>query len=250
MKRLFLFLAFLPLFTLSAQSEAGLIDQANAFYKQEKYVEAIAMYDSVLTTGFCSSELYYNLGNSLYKTGQIAPCILNYERALQLSPNDEDILYNLELVQQHVVDKIEMMDVFFLKKMIHEMRSKQSSNVWAMLSLGAFGVMLLTFLFFFLSSSVVLKRLGFYLGILSLLTAILSLSFSIKGKQDIVAKDTAIVFAPTVTVNSSPNVSGTKLFVLHEGAKVQIVDELGEWVEIKLSDGNKGWLKTEAIEVI
>lgn len=248
MKRILLFLAILPLFSLSAQS--GLIDQANDFYKQGKYTEAVAMYDSVLNTGVCSSELYYNLGNSLYKTGQIAPCILNYERALQLAPNDEDILYNLELVQQHVVDKIEMVDVFFLTQMIYEMRSKQSSNVWAILSIASFALALLGLLLFFLSSSSFLKRSGFYLGIILIIVALMSLSFSIKGKEDIAAQDTAIVFAPTVTVNSSPNINGTKLFVLHEGAKVQIEDRLGEWVEIKLSDGNKGWLKADAIEVI
>lgn len=248
MKQLLLLLSFLPIFTISAQSE--LFDQANESYSQEKYAEAVVLYDSVLTLGLTSAELYYNLGNAHYKMGHIADCILNYERALQLAPSDKDIAYNLELVQQHVVDDIDMLDVFFLKKMLYNMRVKQASNTWAKLGLITFGVTLLLLLFFFLSRHSVIKRISFYIAILATIVTIVSLSFSSNGKKDMTSHDSAIVFAPTVTVKSSPNENGTKIFVLHEGTKVQIVDSLGVWVEILLSDGNKGWMKSETIKEI
>jgi tetratricopeptide (TPR) repeat protein len=248
MKQLILLLSLLPFFTITAQQE--LFDQANENYTQEQYAEAVAMYDSIHSLGLSSAELYYNLGNAHYKMGHISSCILNYERALQLAPNDKDITYNLELVQQHVVDKIEMLDVFFLKKMLYNTRITQTSNTWAKLSLVSFAATLFFLLFFFLSRRTLIKRITFYLSILTLIITLVSLSFSSNVKHDMTSHESAIVFSPTVTVKSSPNESGTKIFVLHEGTKVQIVDRLGEWVEILLSDGNKGWMKSETIEEI
>ncbi len=248
MKQLFLFLSLTVSIALSAQQ--GVIDQANDFYTQEKYEEAIQMYDSVLNTGVTSAELYYNLGNTHYKLGHIAQCILFYERALQLSPNDKDIAYNLELVQQHVVDEIEMVDEFFLSKMMRNVRVSLASDVWAKWSMTSFVIALVLLLVFFLTRSTVFKRIAFYMAILAFLASLLSFSFSSKNKKDITSHDSAIVLAPTVTVNSSPNESGTQIFVLHEGTKVSISDRLGDWVEIMLSDGNKGWMKAETIEEI
>lgn len=248
MKQLILILSLFPFFALSAQQE--LIDQANTNYQDQEYTKAVALYDSVLSLGVSSAELYYNLGNAHYKMGHIASCILNYERALQLAPNDKDIAYNLELVQQHVVDEIEMVDIFFLKQMLYDIRVSQASDSWAKLSLLTFGTTLLLLLFFFLSRHTIVKRLSFYIALIVTLVSVVSLSFSAQGKKEMTAHESAIVFAPTVTVKSSPNENGTKIFVLHEGTKVQIVDRLGEWVEILLSDGNKGWMPSETVEEI
>lgn len=248
MKQLILLLSLLPFFTITAQQE--LFEQANENYKQENYAEAVVMYDSVQSLGLTSAELYYNLGNTHYKMGHIAASILNYERALQLAPNDKDMAYNLELVQQHVVDEIQRVDVFFLKKMLYNTRVKQASDTWAKISIITFGATLLLLLFFFLSRHPLIKRLSFYMALLLIIVSVVSLSFSSKGKQDMTSHESAIVFAPTVTVKSSPNESGTKIFVLHEGTKVQIVEHLGDWVEVLLSDGSKGWMKSETIEEI
>jgi len=79
---------------------------------------------------------------------------------------------------------------------------------------------------------------------------IFSWSFAAKQKSRLVNHSFAIVMQPTVTVKSSPSENGTKLFVIHEGLKVRITDKLGDWVEIRLADGNKGWLLTESIERI
>lgn len=248
MKQIILIFSVFCILPLMAQQ--GLVDQGNDFYQQEKYAEAVAMYDSVITTGYTSAEVYYNLGNAHYKMGHVSYSILYYERALQLSPNDKDIAYNLELVQQHVVDEIDEVDQFFLKKFFRNIRVTQSSDTWARICIVAFVLMLIMLLFFFLSRRTVLKRIGFYFAILALVVCFTTLNFSFIGKKEITSHDAAIVFSPTVTVKSSPNESGTKIFVLHEGTKVQIVDRLGEWVEIMLSDGNKGWMKAETIEEI
>ena len=60
----------------------------------------------------------------------------------------------------------------------------------------------------------------------------------------------AIVMDSSVTVKSSPDESGTELFVIHEGTKVFIKNTLNQWVEISLLDGNVGWVKISQIEQI
>jgi SH3-like domain-containing protein len=77
-----------------------------------------------------------------------------------------------------------------------------------------------------------------------------SWSFAAKQKSWLVNHTYAIVMQPTVTVKSSPSEKGTNLFVIHEGLKVKITDKLGDWLEVRLADGNKGWLLTESIERI
>ncbi len=249
MKKLIsVFLSLCAASILLAQQD--LVEQANEYYTLEEYTKAVELYDSVVAMGLTSSEVYYNLGNAFYKMGQIAPCILNYERALQLAPDDEDITYNLELVQQHVVDEIEAVDVFFMTRTFRRIRASQSSDAWARLSLVSFALTLCFMLFFFLSRSVFLKRTGFYLSVILMLVSVLSFSFSSKAKRIITAHESAIIFAPTVTVTSSPNETGTKIFVLHEGTKVSVMSRLTSWVEIMLSDGNKGWVKADALEEI
>lgn len=248
MKNIWVLLSLVTLLHVNAQT--SLFDEANVLYQEEKYEQAEILYDSLLSTGLVSAELYYNLGNAQYKNGKIAPCILSYERALQLAPNDGDIAYNLELVQQHVVDELEEVDVFFLKKMMQNWRRSQSSDFWAMGSLLFFMVFIFCFITFFLSHRAGLKRLSFYLGTLTLIISLTVWSFSRHNKIDITSHKEAIVLVPTITVTSSPNESGTKIFVLHEGAKVGITDQLNDWVEIRLSDGHKGWVKAETIEAI
>lgn len=248
MKKQWMLLSLLTLFNLSAQQD--LFDKANAMYQEEQYEAAEALYDSIVASGQISAELYYNLGNAQYKNGKIAPCILSYERALQLQPKDADIQYNLELVQQHVVDELDEVDVFFLKKMMHNWRRAQSSDFWATASLIAFVIVLITFIIYFLSHRSSFKKISFYVGFVALVLCLGMWQFARQNKEDITSHKAAIVLAPTVTVNSSPNESGTKIFVLHEGTKVAITDRLNEWVEIRLSDGHKGWVKANTIEAI
>ena len=56
---------------------------------------------------------------------------------------------------------------------------------------------------------------------------------------------------PSVTVRSTPSESGTSLFILHEGRKVNVKDNsMKEWKEIHLEEGKVGWVPASAIEVI
>lgn len=236
-------------FSVLGQEEA-LIDSANIYYKNAAYEKAIQAYESVLGNGFESAELYYNLGNSYYKSNKIALAIANYERSLKLNPNDEDVVFNLRMANTYVVDKIDVLPQFFLSSWMQRFIQTFDSYVWAIFSMVAFVIALILLLFFFLSNSIVLRKVSFWIGVFVLFVSIVTFNFSRKQKILAELEPEAIVLTPSVVVKSSPDESGTQLFLIHEGLKVTVVDKLGEWREVKLSDGNVGWLKVSDIIII
>ena len=118
------------------------------------------------------------------------------------------------------------------------------------LLLVAFLIFLVGVVLYFFVEKVVLRKIGFFAGLLAVLVAIGANHFASEQKARIIHRDSAIIFAPTITVKSSPSESGTDLFVLHEGTKVYLMDRVGEWSEIRLEDGNRGWIPTDKLEII
>ena len=54
-----------------------------------------------------------------------------------------------------------------------------------------------------------------------------------------------------VSVKSAPANSGTDLFILHEGTRVEIVDsQMKDWKQVKVADGKQGWVPARSITVI
>ena len=251
MKKIIIVLLYLILGNfVSAQNTDSLWLKANDYFIKGEFEQAIKIYDTIYKSGYESAPLYYNMGNAYYKLNKNSLAILFYEKALQLSPNDEDIKYNLELANRYVVDKIEKIPVFFITGWINSLRNIFSSDKWAITSIVSFALLLLFISFYLYSRRYNFKKLSFWISLLFVIVFILSFYFSFKQKQFIINKETAIIINPSVTIKSSPDISGTDIFVLHEGTKVWIVDEISDWQEIKLSDGTKGWLKASDIAVI
>lgn len=251
MKHIVLFITILSLSVgISFGKDHALIDSGNFYYTNAKYEQAIVTYETILNDGFESAELYYNLGNAYYKSNKIAYGIVNYERSLKLDPSDSDAKFNLRLANTHVVDKIDVIPQFFLSSWLTRLIMLFDSNIWAIVSMSLFVVGLALLLLFFLSDAIVIRKVAFWVGILLLIVSLVSFNFSRKQKWMQLNEPDAIVLTPSVVVKSSPDESGTQLFIIHEGLKVTITDELGDWVEIRLSDGNEGWLKETNLVVI
>lgn len=220
-------------------------------YTDGKFSDASAAWTSIEESGQKSAKLYYNLGNAWFKQGNYPKAILNYERALRLDPSYSDARYNLEFTSNFVQDKIEPVPEFILKSVARKVCYVMGSNAWAVIFLVLLAVALVMGLLFLLGSSVGKRRAGFYCGIVLLLLSAGALSFSIWQKSDSVKTDTAIVMSPVSSVKSSPSSGSSKdLFVIHEGTKVTILDEVGSWKNIALADGRQGWITSNELEVI
>jgi hypothetical protein len=232
------------------QSTDSLWAQGNLAYQKGNYEAASSNYNAILGQGLHSPDLYFNLGNTYYKQNRIAESILSYERAIRFSPSNEIYKYNLEVAKAKVIDKIEIIPPFFIYSWINSIKSIMSINGWAITILILFLILVSSILLWRFGFSILLKRFGFWCSLCATLLFIIStlLCSSIASKNSI--RDEAIILRPVVTVKSSPDQNGKDLFILHEGTKVQITDSLSRWIEVKISDGNSGWINTADLERI
>lgn len=240
-----------PTDIVSNQSQEKVTKAAgDSAYMRNDYASAIQIYESLLQQGE-ASEVYYNLGNSYYKSDEIAKAILNYERALLLNPGNGDIRANLEIARSKTVDKVVPVPEIFFISWYKSLINTLSMNAWGKLGIVFFILFLIAVSIYLVSKKVILKKVGFISGIVLLLFAILSNVFAFQQQSELNNRDSAIVLSPSVTVRSTPSESGTSLFILHEGHKVQVKDDtMREWKEIRLEDGKVGWVPAAAIEKI
>lgn len=249
MKKIFLILPFL-LMMLWAVADPEMSSEAEQLYRDGKYPEAAELYQKILAEGQESSKLYYNLGNAYYKMGENTQAILNYERALLLDPSDGMARYNLRMAQHAIVDKIDVLPELFLIRWYKGMVTYFSADQWGYISVGLFILFLVMAALFFYSGRVGVKKTGFIIGIVAFLLTLATIFFAMQQERRISQRDYAIITTPSVTVKGAPDHSGTDLFLIHEGLKVQITGELGDWYNIRLADGNEGWVAKSDLEKI
>lgn len=237
-------------FMFPVSLEAITKDNADAEYAKGNYQQAVVDYQDLLKVGK-SSELYYNLGNSYYKLGNVTQSIIAYERALRIDPSDGDVKYNLEFVRSKTIDKIVPEDEMFFTSWYRELVNANDSDGWAKMAVSSFIVALLMLLLYLLGRSVWMRRTGFYVAIFAVVLFAASNVFAWEQKQDFEHRDKAVVTAPTITVKSTPADSGTDAFVIHEGTSLVITDStVHEWFAIRLANGKEGWLKRSQVEII
>jgi tetratricopeptide (TPR) repeat protein len=224
--------------------------EADSAYVRGEYQQAIRDYETLLKQG-ASADLYYNLGNAYYRTENITRAVLNYERALQLSPGDGDIRFNLQIARSKTIDKIVPESEMFFVTWYRSLVNMMSVDGWGRTALVSLALVIVLFLVYLFSARVWMQKVGFFGGGVLLVLFVISNFFAWQQRQNILYRQGAIVVAPSVTVKSTPAQNGTDLFILHEGTKVIITDgSMKNWREVRLADGKKGWIESKKIEVI
>ena len=224
--------------------------EADSAYVRGEYQQAIKDYEALLKNG-ASADLYYNLGNAYYRSENITRAVLNYERALLLSPGDRDIRFNLQLARSKTIDKIVPESEMFFITWYHALVNLMSVDGWARTAIFALALVIVLSLVYLFSGQIWLRKVGFFGGITMLALFVLANVFASQQKQSLMHRKGAIVVSSSVTVKSTPAMNGTDLFILHEGTKVSIKDgSMKDWKEIRLADGKEGWIKSKEIEMI
>lgn len=251
--KLIIIATFISLFSLqgmAAESNNAIWVKANDAYSIGEYNNALELYSSIEESGFVSDKLFYNMGNAYYKLGENAKAILYYERSLKIDPNASDVITNLEIAKLSTLDKIDVVPEFILTTFIKNIRDSFSCNIWAYLALFLFIVTLLFLLGFKFASSTKKRKLSFTIACFTLLLSLFSILLSTSLMFKANSEDFAIITAPVSNVKSAPNSTGNNLFILHDGAKVEILEEAGSWCKIELTDGRQGWTLSSDMEVI
>lgn len=231
-----------------ADSKSDLYQQAAALYKQNQFDKAAEDYENILKQGGKTAEVYYNLGNCYYKSGNLGLAILNYERASKLAPEDEDIIHNLKLAQLHLEDKVQAVPQLGIVAWCNNLVASQPVNNWATFALVAvwLGFVLFAALLF-VSSFKGALRFG---AISMLLLSVVFLFFSRAQQHNIHQCNYAVLTADNTFAKSAPDGAANNAFQIHEGIKFLVLDHVGEWNKIRLADGKVGWIQNGNFEKI
>ena len=217
--------------------------QANDLYNSGYYKEAISQYDSILASNQHSAELYFNLANCYYKLNEVGPSIFYYEKALQLAPDDLDILNNLGYAQKMTIDAIQEVPESGVSKLLNKTLNSLSVDGWAIRCVGLVFLFVVLFLGYYLSYSEAKKRLFFVSS--NVVLIILFVSLGLLFKKDSLDSNThpAIIFVKETEIKTEPNLRSETSFTLHEGTKVLVIDDYNnDWSKIKLMNGETGWM--------
>ncbi|MFH0736554.1 MAG: tetratricopeptide repeat protein [bacterium] len=219
-----------------------IMKKANKLYQDQNYDEALLSYKSILHTGLESSELYYNIGNTYYRIGKLGYAILNYEKALKLSPGDEDIKYNLRIAYAHSVDKIEEIPQVFLIEWWNSLVMLFTVSGWSIISILIYilFISLIGVYYYFRNSS--FQKPAFMAGVVTLSVLIIVSILFINRITKETGSEYGILVENTANVKVSPDDKSNDAFIIHEGIKFVIEDKVNDWSKIKLNDGKIGWL--------
>ena len=242
---LYIFLFSTQIFFAQSGFEKG-----NVLYQKGNYAEAAVAYESVLNSNQHSSELYFNLANTYYKLNKVAPSIYYYEKALVLNPKDQESLNNLKFAHKRTIDEIKVIPKVGFAKLVRDFTGIYHYNTWGWATVGLASLFLLFFVGYYFSQITVWKRIFFIGMFIAILLLLITASSAIFEKKYFDTEKPAIVFAEMANVKSEPRDGGKSLFLLHEGTKVYVVDIIGKWKKIQLTDGTEGWIESAAIKEV
>lgn len=238
---------------IQAQESDGtdtLFQQANSHYQEGAYEEALVIYQEVIERGMESALLYYNMGNAAYRSNSIGYAVLYYEKALKLDPTLDNAEHNLEFVSRYRPDKFEEVPRFFLGEWINGFVHTLPEQTWSILAILFFVMLLAGFVVFLFSGHLAVRKTGFITALTGLFFFVISFTSALSRHSDIVTPNEGVILVPSVVVRSSPSPTGTELFILHEGTKIEVNEEVSDWQNIRVIDGREGWIGTGDFETI
>lgn len=254
MKRIFLTIILFVGLAISvfAQNQDcnALFQKANDSYVNKDFKLSVELYEQLVAQGYTAPELNYNLANAYYKTENYTKAILNYERAIKLNPEFDDAKNNLKLANTHLRDQINSVPESNFSAVFDRIITGISLNTWAVFCIVFLTIGLGLFLLYFFAGEQKLKKFAFSFGFIFVVLFLTSLCLGYYTDAENSKSTEAIITDQVVTAKSSPDDSGTDLFRIHEGLKVSVKDKSADWIEIRISDGRVGWVKSEVLEKI
>ncbi|RPI72281.1 MAG: tetratricopeptide repeat protein [Ignavibacteriales bacterium] len=233
-----------------AQNEEEIFLQGNEYYRLKEFGKAIEVYNGLVNSGFEGTSLYYNLGNSYYRTGKIGLAILYYEKALKLSPGDEDIRHNLALANLKTIDKVESLPKFFLFEWWDGLLALFTTSGWTIVTYIFYVILILSIGFYFFVRNSLQQKIVVITGLLGLAFLIISTTIlTLRLNKELNIKN-GVVVENVVNVKLSPDYGSDDAFIIHEGIKVRLEDKVDNWVKIRLEDGKVGWIPEDNAKII
>jgi tetratricopeptide (TPR) repeat protein len=244
----FLFLCSTQLFGFENNSTS--FQLGNEAYQAGNFQSAAKYYEQLLQEGYESADLHYNLGNSYYRLNQIGNAVLHYEKAALLNPRDEDILYNLEVVKKMLPDQLDVIPDFFISRWWNEFQNLISEKGWGIVGLLFLWAGIIGLILWLKGGNRKIRKQGFIAGIILIILSLLPIFLGFSSAKKMKNSERAVIMAREVNLKSAPDEVSKNLLKLHEGTSILILDEIGDWKKIRLSNGEEGWLETKILSKI
>lgn len=238
---LFMIIA-MPLLAFGDAAVNSLLKKGNDQYAKGQYKEAIVTYQKIVDDGHMSALVYFNLGNAYFKNNDVSSALLYYEKAHKLSPGDEDINFNIQFANQKTTDKVEATPEFFIARWWHSFILRFSLTTLAILSIVLIITGFALLVVYRFTNSVGIKKASFYAALLIIFLGLGSMFTADRQQQYFDGHHGAIIFSNSVNVKSGPTPSSKNLFLIHDGTKVDVLDNNNGWMKIKLANGSEGWI--------
>ena len=238
------------LFYYSFNSFCNDLKDAEKAYDSKNFKISIHHYQKLINEGYKSYQLYFNLGNSYYRNNELGKAIYYYELASKSNPADDDIKINLAIAASKTIDKVNSKENFFITAIKTNILLSFSTFTWSIFTISFISLASILFFIFINSNNILIKRISFigtcFCFIFFTLSYFLGYT-SLKSKSE---NKFAIITSKEIKILNEPTISGISKFNLHEGTKIRIVENKGEWILIKLDNGNEGWIKTTDVGII
>jgi tetratricopeptide (TPR) repeat protein len=236
-------------FSLGFQTE-NLFSKGNEYYIKNDFEKAVEAYENLIKSGYEGASLYYNLGNAYYRQGKLGYAILNYERALKLSPGDEDIQHNLALANANTIDKIDDLPKFFIFQWWEGLLALFPISGWTITAYILYFLVLASVGLYSFSKNQFRYKYILISGLTSFsLLLIVVVLLIVKVNREINIKN-GIIIEQLVNVKLSPGYQSDDAFIVHEGLKVKLEDEVNDWVKIKVQNDKIGWIPESSVKMI
>lgn len=246
---LLLFLSVNLLWGQGSTDLSLIFDSANVAYTEGRYSEAQEGYELIVEEHL-HFQSEFNLGNTYFKQGKLGLALLHFERAKQLNPSDSDLENNLILANARVIDRIEALPTAGIEDMWEQLMSPGRYVLWfrLMIVFWTLGFILLAWRIW--QSSIGNRRISSTVGGALLAVGIIFICLAYGSSKRIDQSQEGIIMVNQANVLSEPSLSATTLFVLHEGTKVRILQEVDGQYEVVIANGNVGWLTVGSLEEI
>ena len=247
MKPIIFFLYFFQVI-LNAESTIpvdSLFSIGNRYFSIEKYDYALDAYLAILEK-VENPDLYFNIGNTYYRQGNLGQAIWAYEKGIQLSPLHKDLKYNLDFVNARVKDRIEVPKGILFIEMYRTIKRNVKLN--DLLLWGGIMMLLASFATFFKVFNILDNIFAYRITVILFIFSLLLHMIALDKYWEISDKNEGIIISSIVNVRSAPIDRDEKIiFRIHEGLKVDIVQSQPGWFEIILLDGKKGWIEHQSL---
>lgn len=260
LRQVLVIISLLSAWNMSGVYANDIISRADSAYTAERYAEAVKLYNNAIDSIGSSSDAYYNLGNAYFRLGKNAQAILAYERALRINPANSDARANLEFVNDRIVDK-KGETGSFISNTLDSIANYSSSNNWAWIAVALFAFAIIAVAVYYFSPVIIVKKAGFFGGILIFLLSLFAILLSIRAKNIALCDEYAIITAPTTvlsTVPRTPSNRNEEAMLLHEGTKVRILNSVtfpidsivSIWHDVEIDNQHRAWINDNDIEKI